>query len=198
MQLFFWQQIDDEINRLMTNILFRWIERSELQLIAEIDRSEIIHVGYEMRGRRLTAMDVEWNVPNFTTKSEGEHSIAEQVRFCNSHMERGACCRGAFEDGRLVGIGILTPNIRPGMAQLAYLHVSRIYRRKGIATSIVDDLISWARENEQSQVYVSATPSGSAVGFYSRFGFNPIDEPIPELFEIEPEDIHMIKDLSKE
>jgi N-acetylglutamate synthase-like GNAT family acetyltransferase len=171
------------------------MDNTELPKIAEIDRTEVIRVGYEMRGRSLTAMEVEWIVPNFTTESEGEHSIAEQVRFCKAHMERGARCRGAFDNNTLVGIGMLTPNIRLKIAQLAYLHVSSNYRRRGIATSIVDDLLSWAREIEQIQVYISSTPSESAVGFYSQHGFNPTDEPLPELLELEPEDIHMIKNL---
>jgi hypothetical protein len=44
-------------------------------------------------------------------------------------------------------------------------------------------------------VYVSATPSESAVGFYTSMGFTPTPDPIPELFALEPEDIHMIIDL---
>jgi hypothetical protein len=44
-------------------------------------------------------------------------------------------------------------------------------------------------------MYVSATPSESAVGFYLKHGFRLAIEPIPELFEEEPEDIHMLLDL---
>jgi hypothetical protein len=42
---------------------------------------------------------------------------------------------------------------------------------------------------------VSATPSESAVGIYLRMGFEPVDEPLVELYELEPEDIHMAKML---
>ena len=41
-------------------------------------------------------------------------------------------------------------------------------------------------------LYVSATPSESAVGFYRRAGFKPTDTPHPDLLAEEPEDIHMI------
>jgi hypothetical protein len=44
-------------------------------------------------------------------------------------------------------------------------------------------------------LYVSATPSESAVGFYTGQGFRPTEEVNEELFELEPEDIHMIKPL---
>ncbi len=42
---------------------------------------------------------------------------------------------------------------------------------------------------------VSATPSANTVRFYLNRGFAPMDEPLPELLELEPEDIHMRKSL---
>lgn len=44
-------------------------------------------------------------------------------------------------------------------------------------------------------LYVSATPSESAVGFYRSMGFAPTTEPDPRLFALEPKDIHMIMAL---
>ena len=179
----------------MIKVQYRWMQEAELARIGEIDRTETIRVGHEIRGQELASMDVEWNVPPFITDGEGEHTLAEQVRFCNAHLDNGGRCRGAFTRDRLIGIGILLPEIRPGMAQFAYLQVSNGYRRRGIATSIVEDLITLALELEQERIYVSATPSQSAVMFYSSFGFTPISDPLPELYELEPEDIHMIKTL---
>jgi hypothetical protein len=45
------------------------------------------------------------------------------------------------------------------------------------------------------KLYVSATPSVSAVGFYRNRGFELAEEVNKELFELEPEDIHMIMKL---
>jgi len=42
---------------------------------------------------------------------------------------------------------------------------------------------------------VSATPSLNTVRFYQRRGYRPMPEPLPELFALEPEDVHMEKDL---
>ena len=42
---------------------------------------------------------------------------------------------------------------------------------------------------------VSATPSESTVGFYRRRGFEPTAAPLPELLELEPEDVHLEKRL---
>jgi hypothetical protein len=42
---------------------------------------------------------------------------------------------------------------------------------------------------------VSATPSENTVGFYRGRGFAPMAEPLAELLEREPEDVHMRKVL---
>ncbi len=52
-----------------------------------------------------------------------------------------------------------------------------------------------ARETGASQLYVSSTPSSSAVGFYLSQGCRLVEEVDPELSALEPEDIHLILDL---
>jgi hypothetical protein len=42
---------------------------------------------------------------------------------------------------------------------------------------------------------VSATPSANTVRFYKGRGFELMTQPLPELFEREPEDVHMRKVL---
>ena len=102
---------------------------------------------------------------------------------------------GAFHEQKLVGIGIIQPDVAADTAQLAYLHVSNRYRQKGIGNRIAQELIGEARRTGAAKMYVSATPSGSAVNFYMRQGFRPTATPIPELFELEPDDIHMLMEL---
>jgi GNAT superfamily N-acetyltransferase len=177
----------------MATMTLRWMDETELGRLKEIDRSEIVRTGYEMRGGELAPYSVEWTVPSFLPEGESDHSIAAQIRFCRSHLNRGGRMLGAFDGDKLVGLGILTPEIRPALAQLAYLHVSAGYRRSGIAARIVRALIAWASKTGARRIYVSATPSESAVNFYLDQGFVPVDEPLPELFELEPDDIHMIK-----
>jgi predicted N-acetyltransferase YhbS len=171
------------------------LEESELLGLSEIDRTEVIRVGFEVIDGQLVGRDVDWDAPNFTSHGEGEHSVAKQVEFCRGHLATKALAIGAFAEGTLVGIGVLTPNIRPGMAQLAYLQVSASWRRNGIGTAITRQLLEHARAEGARRVYVSATPSQSAVGFYRSFGFSLVEEPLPELHELEPEDIHMVLDM---
>jgi ribosomal protein S18 acetylase RimI-like enzyme len=179
----------------MKNIHYRWMEEGELSRLADIDRGERIHTGYEVRDGKLQALSGDWDVPGFLREGNGENSLAHQIKFCLGHLLAGGKMIGAFAGGKLAGIGILTPDVRPKMAQLAYLHVSRAYRRKGIATHLTQEMIAYARQHGAHRVYVSATPSESAVGFYTSQGFRLCPEPLPELFELEPEDIHMILEL---
>ena len=44
-------------------------------------------------------------------------------------------------------------------------------------------------------IVVSATPSENTVRFYLGRGFQPMAEPLAELFELEPDDVHMCKVL---
>lgn len=177
------------------NISQRCMDESDLLEFKNLDRSEVIKTGYEMQSGELVKISVEWNVPSFFLEGEGEHSVAEQIQFCRSHLKRGGQMIGAFDGEKLIGVGLLTPEVRPEIAQLAYLQVSSVYRRMGIATRIVHSLIERASGAGAGHIYVSATPSESAVGFYLGIGFSLIDEPLPELFELELEDIHMIKNL---
>jgi ribosomal protein S18 acetylase RimI-like enzyme len=73
--------------------------------------------------------------------------------------------------------------------------VSRNYRRKGIASLLTEEVARLARAGDARRLYVSATPSGPTVEFYRSHGFQPTDEPHEELFALEPDDIHMIRDL---
>lgn len=184
------------MNTNIVNITYRWMSPSEINRIAEIDRSELVRVGYVLQSGRLEKISVDWDVPGFYSIWEGNHSVYEQLRFVETHLRAGGMMIGGFYNQTMVGVGVVTPNIRPGVAQLAYLHVSNGFRRQGIGTSLVQAMIEVALQLGASSMYVSATPSGSAIGFYSSCGFVPVAQPVPELYELEPEDIHMIKDLS--
>ena len=105
----------------------------------------------------------------------------------------GAVALGAFNGDRLVGIGVVLAHLRPGVAQLAYLHVSDGFRGRGIGARLCDELEGLAREAGDTSMVVSATPSYNTVGFYRRRGYEPMAEPFPELYDLEPEDVHMTK-----
>lgn len=173
----------------------RPLEQAELDRVREIDRSEVIDTLYVQDGTRLDSRVGEWSAPAWDTGGDGEHSVAAQQRELHALAERGALVLGAFDGDELVGIGAIVDAVRPGIAQLAYLHVTRVQRAQGIGGRLADELERRAREAGATSIVVSATPSVNTVDFYRRRGYAPMAEPLPELLEHEPEDVHLSKAL---
>ncbi len=146
-------------------------------------------------GTRLEERVGDFGASPWNPEGEGEHSVAAQRAECERYLKAGAVALGAFDGERLVGIGIVKPHVRPGIAQLAYLHVSDGFRGQGIGVVLNEGLERIAREAGDTEAVVSATPSANTVRFYLGRGYEPTAEPLPELLELEPEDIHMRKAL---
>jgi len=85
------------------------------------------------------------------------------------------------------------PHIRPAIAQLAFLHVSQDFRAAGVGSRLSADLDLVARRAGDIEIVVSATPSENTVRFYLGRGYRPMARPLPELLELEPDDVHMGK-----
>ena len=176
-------------------LTIRALPASAFGRLAEIDRTERVRIGYRMANGTLERMDVHWDSSNWLSTGP-EHSVEHFIEFLTELHKVGSVTLGAFDGDRLIGVATWRPNLTETTDQLAFLHVSNGYRRQGIADCLCDRLEEFARENGARSFYVSATPSESAVGFYTSCGFRPTDTPHPELFALEPEDIHMTKDLT--
>lgn len=74
-------------------------------------------------------------------------------------MHRGGVALGAFQGDRLVGIGVVLPELREGVAQLFYLHVTRERRASGLGCRLCVELERIARDAGDTSVVVSDTPS---------------------------------------
>lgn len=171
------------------------LEPGNIELLAEIDRSEHVTRAYEINDGQLTPQDVDWQVPNFFTDGDGDHSLAYQIAFCQSHLDQGGVLLGAFDANHMVGIAVVRPQLHEDLAQLAFLHVSRDYRRQGIAVRLMNEACQIARSGGAGRMYISAVPSESAVDFYFSQGCELADPVDPGLYALEPEDIHLILDL---
>ena len=178
-----------------STISHRRLSFADLARVREIDRTEPIDTLYVQRGARLELRHGNFSAPAWSVEGTGEHSLAAQQAEVEKYVQEGAVAFGAFEGERLVGIGVVLPHIRPHVAQLAYLHVSNGYRARGVGARLADELEEVAREAGDRSIVVSATPSRNTVRFYERRGFRPMVEPLPELYELEPEDVHMVKGL---
>jgi GNAT superfamily N-acetyltransferase len=171
----------------------RDLARSELSRVGEIDRTEHIDVLFEQHGTELVARRGSWRASAWDPDGQGEHSVEAQRQALVHYADAGGIARGGFSGGRLVGIGVVVPHIRPGIALLAFLHVSQDFRGAGLGRRLSADLELVARRAGDTEIVVSATPSENTVRFYLGRGYRPMARPLPELLELEPEDVHMGK-----
>jgi GNAT superfamily N-acetyltransferase len=174
---------------------YRRLDVTELGRVREIDRTEQIDTLYVQEGASLREVHGEFSARPWDPVGEGEHSVAGQRRELERYVEQGAACIGAFDGERLVGIGVVQFHVRRRVAQLAYLHVTSAGRGSGVGSALTAELERLAREAGDTSMVVSATPSRNTVRFYVHRGFTPMAEPLPELYELEPEDVHLEKVL---
>ena len=179
----------------MNAITYRPLAAADLERLGEIDRTERIETLYIQQGEQLVERAATFDVPPWSAEGDHEHSLAYLRAFCERHLAAGGVALGAFDGPRLVGIGVVTPHVRPGVAQLALLHVSHGYRDRGIGRRLAESMDDIARAAGHTTMVVSATPSVHTVRFYVGCGFAPMAEPLPELYALEPEDVHLSKSL---
>jgi GNAT superfamily N-acetyltransferase len=108
--------------------------------------------------------------------------------------DHGGWFYGVFDDDRLIGVVVLE-NRWIGRSQdtlqLKFLHISRVYRKQGLGKRLFELAAVSARRRGAKRMYVSATPSENTVKFYMGLGCTLASEVDPELFALEPEDIHL-------
>jgi GNAT superfamily N-acetyltransferase len=179
-------------------IEIRRLPASEVGVIAGIDRSEHVDVQYEVRDGRIAECPVVvTEIAEWSPVGDGEHTVAHHLEACTEHLARGGILiAGSTDSGATAGAAIVIPDFEPPMAWLAWLHVSRPYRRRGVADALWTEAAAIARAAGATSMYVSATPTGSAVGFYLAHGAILADPVHPTLFEHEPEDIHLVAPLA--
>ena len=173
----------------------RRLARTQLSRVREIDRTEHIDLIYEQRGTQLVERPGNWSASAWDADRDGEHSVEAQRHALEHYVDARGIAFGAFVGGRLVGIGVVVPHVRPAVAQLAFLHVTQTLRAAGIGSRLSGELEHVARDAGDSAMVVTATPSANTVRFYLGRGYELMAQPLPELFEREPEDVHMRKVL---
>jgi GNAT superfamily N-acetyltransferase len=169
-------------------IEIRELARGELTRVYDIDDSDDGDVVYVVTAGRLMATPLEWQRPRRTPERWDQASARWEAI-----LDRGGAVYGALLVDSVVGVAVLRPRLTPARAQLQSLFVSRAYRRQGVANRLVGEVERGAITSGARELYVSATPSVPAVGFYLTRGFRVTEDVDPDLFAQEPEDIHLIK-----
>lgn len=162
----------------------------ELSRVEEIDVSESGHLLYHYREGKIETERQEWH--------RGYRNAAiwqNYIERWKAVLERGGVALGAFDGKRLVGMAVLEYHLTERMAHFVALFVSKDSRRQGIAARLTQEVMRLAKAQGADQLYVSATPSESAVGFYLSQGFALAKQVHQELYALEPEDIHLLRQL---
>ena len=170
-------------------MIIRFLEREEIPLIWQIDRREVIHNIYHLHDGELVLVPEYFDMQGWPP-GEAEHYTPILI----DCFDRGGTFWGAFEDEDLVGVAVLENKFigsKKDMLQLKFLHVSRSQRKQGLGAKLFHQAIDHAKSLGAKRLYISATPSENTISFYMRLGCVLATEIDPELFALEPEDIHL-------
>ena len=181
----------------MGSIEVRSLCPSDIELLHQIDRTEQLELEYRVENAKLVSSDSTFQIPPWDAKGSGDHSVSGLIAFCEPILDEGAQLLGAFRDGEIVGMALVESTLRPRVGWLALLHVSNGHRRKGAGQALWRASVSIIEDSGGESIYISATPTGSAVQFYLAQGCRLAvpDEIVHELFDAEPDDIHLMYPL---
>jgi predicted N-acetyltransferase YhbS len=169
---------------------YRALRREEIPAIWGIDRREEIERIFVAGPGGLALRPHHVDVPGWQEgRAEDETPVFE------ASFDAGAWFRGAFDGERLVGVAVIEhalfgPDGRT--LQLSFLHVSAETRGTGVGKTLFEQALDEARTRGALRMYVSASPTERTVRFYMARGCELLAEPDPRLFELEPEDIHLV------
>jgi predicted N-acetyltransferase YhbS len=167
----------------------RLLQRDKIPLIWQIDRREIVQNIYILQDGKLVLKPDYFDIQGWPP-GEAEH-YTPILLDC---YDRGGMFWGAFENDKLIGVAILESKFigsQQDTLQLKFLHVSRDFRKQGIASTLFRLAVEKTRALGAKKLYISATPSEHTVNYYMRLGSVLAREIDPELFALEPEDIHL-------
>ena len=171
----------------------RALARDELPLLWTIDRSERVEQVYRVTDGALVLQPEHHDLRGWP-EGEPEH-YAPILADCFDH---GGSFWGAFAGDALVGAAVLESRFisrRSDTLQLKFLHVGRDQRGTGLGKLLFHVAEARARELGAARLYVSATTSQRTIEFYLHHGFALAEEIDPDLFALEPEDIHLSRPL---
>lgn len=167
---------------------YKILDRNEIEKLGEIDRSELVEYNYRCRDGKLELFNYYYDIQGFGENLQKHKENLYQL------YDRGGTIFGAFDGSNLVGISSLDNKFRGrknDMLQLAFLHVSKDYRKKGIGKKLIELAKKRAAELGAKRLYISGSPIKNTIEFYMANGCKPVNEVEKDLFELEPEDIHM-------
>jgi predicted N-acetyltransferase YhbS len=166
----------------------RELTRAEVACMWDIDRREVIDNIYYYEKGALVLKPEHYDMQGWPP---GEAELYTPLLL--DCFDRGGWFYGLFDGGQIVAAAVLeTKFIGPqhDLLQLKALHVSSLYRDQGLGKRLFELAQDHARAQGAKGLYISATPSEHTINFYMRLGCTITASPDPDLFALEPEDIH--------
>lgn len=170
-------------------MIIRQLERHEVERVWTIDRSEIIENIYYFEDGALVLHPEPYHMQGWP-----EGQIDRYTNILLDCFDRGGTFYGAFDGDALAGVAVLESKFigkEKDQLQLKFMQVSSQHRKRGLGRSLFEKTVDRARELDAQRLYISATPSENTINFYLRMGCRVTEEIDRELFDLEPEDIHM-------
>ena len=171
----------------------RLLLREEIASIWTIDRGEVIEQVYYFEQGKLV-LKPEYHV---VTGWEGDDERYSPILL--DCFDRGGWFYGLFDGAAIIAVVVLDCEFIGTSAdqlQLKFLYVSGPFRGRGLGRSLFERARKEARRRRARRLYISATPSENTVNFYLELGCSVVEEVAPELFALEPRDIHLECDVS--
>ena len=167
----------------------RALTRAEIPYIWQINRSEVIRGVYHLKKGKLVRK-AEYHDMHGWRPGEPEHYNP----FLMDCFDHGGHFWGAFA-GELLIAAVVLENRFIGTSkdtlQLKFLHVSNHFRKQGLGKKLFLLAAEKALELDARKLYISSTPSENTVNFYLHLGCVLAAEIDPELYTLEPDDIHL-------
>lgn len=176
-------------------IELRPLEYTEIDLIwSQIDRRELITQMYWQQHDELEAYDCHHDVEAW----DKEMLSKDPVILKKAHAQ-GAAFTGAWSGQQLVGISVVARRSVESMSGahlLKYFYIDVNHRGLGIGAKLMQAALQSVREFKGNALYISSIPTCNTVDFYIHHGAEVLAEPDPHLFELEPEDVHLLCPVS--
>ncbi|MFO7796188.1 MAG: GNAT family N-acetyltransferase [Promethearchaeati archaeon] len=169
------------------------MEKHEIDDIRKIDRSEIINRIYYFENGKLVLKEEVYDIKGWNPKQ-----IDLIINNLYSLYERNGYFYGAFKNSNLIGVVALESKFigkNEDQLQVVFLHVDQKYRDKGLGQKLMEKAKLKAKELGAKKLYISATPSEHTIGFYLSLNCKLASEINPELYQLEPDDIHLELEL---
>jgi len=172
---------------------YRLLEKSELKLLSEIDRKEIVNEVYYFKNNKLEIVNEFYNIERWILEE-----LQDYINRLEDIYDRNGTIYGAFDNDKIIGLAALESKFigkNNDQLKLDMLYISNNYRKKGIGKNLVNLLCEKAKDLGAKSLYISATPFKNTVNFYFAVGSKLTNEINKELYELEPYDIHMVLEL---